>query len=136
MLMRRYGSRLQSVELNFDSKALNEIAFRRDNQVALDWDEFEASHTRVEGHTLAAEAEGDVHDEVEQAVLADLEDRIHRIAADLREGDVLVVENQMGSDYPKTRQATRTLVQGGDNRLHFRVHVDPPLQLGVYRPTE
>ena len=49
MLLRRYGSRLQSVELNFDSKALNEIGFRRDHAVALDPDEFLATHTRVAG---------------------------------------------------------------------------------------
>lgn len=136
MLMRRYGSRLQSVELNFDSRALNEIAFRRNDEVVLDWDEFEASHTRVEGHTLAAEAQGDVHDDAERAILADLEGRIDAIVAGLREGDYVVVENQHGADYPKTRQATRTVVQEGENRLHFKVHVDPPLQLGIYRPTE
>ncbi len=136
MLMRRYGSRLQSVELNFDSKALNEIAFRRDHEASLDWDEFESSHTKVQDHTLAAEAEGDVHDEVEQAVLADLEARIDEIMAGIQEGDLVVVENQQGSNYPKTRQATRTVVQEGENRLHFKVHVDPPLHLGIYRPTE
>lgn len=136
MLMRRYGSRLQSVELNFDSKALNEIAFRRDHQTALDWDDFQSSHTRIAGHALAAEAEGDVHDEVEQAVLAELEARIEEVMNGLQDGDVVVVESEAGGDYPKTRQATRTKVEGGENRLHFRVHVDPPLQLGVYRPTE
>lgn len=134
MLLRRYGSRLQSVELNFDSKALNEIGFRRDHAVALDPDEFLAAHTRVAGHSLTAEAEGDVHDEVESEVLARLEAQVRAVLEDLADGDVVLVESE-GTTYPKTRQATRNVVREGENRLHFRVHVDPPLELGVYRPT-
>lgn len=134
MILRRYGARLQSVELNFDAKALNEIAFRRDHEASFDWDDFVASHSRIAGHELAAEAVGDVHDEVERAVLAKLEARIREVTAGLEEGDVVVVESERGVDYPKTRQATRTVTGDGDNRLHFRVLVDPPLTLGVYRP--
>ncbi len=135
MLLRRYGDRLHSVDLNFDRRALNEIAFRRDHQVSFEWDEFVATHTRIGEHALAAEVEGDVHDEVEKQVLAQLEERIREVQAGLAEGDLLVIESEHGASYPKTRQATRTVVQEGENRLHFRVHVDPPLDLGVYRPT-
>jgi hypothetical protein len=135
MLLRRYGSHLHSVDLNFDRRALNEIAFRRDHQVSFDWDEFAATHVRIGEHGLAAEAEGDVHDDVEKSVLSQLEARVREVQASLEEGDVIVVESEHGTSYPKTRQATRTVVQEGENRLHFRVHVDPPLELGVYRPS-
>ena len=134
MLLRAYGSNLQSVELNFDAKALNEIAFRRDHQLSLDREEFLAGHTRIAGHDLTAEAEGDVHDEVEREVLRQLEASVREVQAGLAEGEVILVESEQGGSWPKTRQATRTVVQEGENRLHFRVKVDPPLKLGVYRP--
>lgn len=134
MLLRRYGSRLQSVELNFDSKALNEIGFRRDHQTALDAVEFEAGYTPVGEHAFATDAEGDVHGEVEQAALDELEARIRELVDGLPEDHVVVVENDQGS-WPKTRQSTSNVVVEGENRLHFRVHIDPPLRLGVYRPT-
>jgi UDP-N-acetyl-D-mannosaminuronate dehydrogenase len=124
---------LQSVELNFDSKALNEVSFRRDHQLVVDRDEFLASHARIEGHALTAEAEGDVHDEVEQEALRQLEAQVHSILDGLAEGDVVLVESEQGGTYPKTRQTTRNVIREGENRLHFRVHIDPPLALGVYR---
>ena len=135
MLLRTYGSTLQSVDLNFDSKALNEIAFRRDHRFSVDKQEFLATHTRIEAHELTAEAEGDVHDEVERDILRRLEAEVRAIQEDLSEGDVVVVESEPGASYPKTRQVTRTVVQDGENRFHFKVRVDPPLRLGVYRPT-
>ena len=102
--------------------------------MALDREEFLAGHTRISGHDLTAEAEGDVHDEVETEVLRRLEAAVREIQAGLAEGDVILVESEQGGTYPKTRQVTRTVVREGENRLHFRVHVDPPLKLGVYRP--
>ena len=42
MILRRYGSSLHSVAPNFDSKALTEIGFRKDNERSEARDEFEA----------------------------------------------------------------------------------------------
>jgi hypothetical protein len=133
MLLRPYGSRFQSVELNFDSKALNEIGFRRDHQAAFDREEFLAGHTRASEHALTAEAEGWVHDEVEQEVLARLRAAVEAVLEQRGDDGIVVVESD-GADYPKTRQATSNKVVEGENRLYFKVHVDPPLRLGVYRP--
>ena len=132
MLLRVYGSKLQSVDLNFDSKALNEIGFRRDRQVAFDRDAFFDEHERVSLHEFTAEADGYVHDEVETEVLARLETHVRDALTALGESELIVVESE-GADYPKTRQTTRNVVVEGENRLHFTVHIDPPLRLGVYR---
>jgi hypothetical protein len=132
MLLRAYGSRLHTVELNFDSKALNEIGFRRDHGTSFDRESFLADHERVSLHEFTAEAEGYVHDEVETQALARLEEHVRSALAELGEAELIVVESE-GADYPKTRQTTRNVVLEGENRLHFKVHVDPPLRLGVYR---
>lgn len=134
MLLRRYGSRYQSVELNFDAHALNEISFRRDHQTAWEVEEFESAFTRTSGHALEAVAEGAVHDEVETAALDDLQAQVEAVLGGLAEGEVAVVESESGVDYPKTRQATRNVIVEGENRLHFTVSISPPLQIGVYRP--
>lgn len=134
MLLRRYGSRFQSVELNFDSKALNEISFRRDHQHAWDQEDFEAAFSRTGGHALEAEAEGDVYDEAETAALADLQAQVEAVLDGLEEGEVALVESESGGEYPKTRQTTRNVIVEGENRLHFTSRISPPLQIGVYRP--
>lgn len=133
MLLRRYGSSFHSVVLNFDSKALNEIGFRRDHETSFEVDEFEAAYERLVGHAFDAEAQGDVHDEVEQAVLDELEAKVREVLAGLAEGEVAVIESESGGSYPKTRQATRNVVKDGLNRLHFTVTIDPPLLVAVYR---
>ena len=132
MLLRRYGSHFHSVELNFDSKALNEIGFRRDNQVSFEVEEFESTHERVVGHSFVADAEGDVHDEVEKAVLDQLEVKVRGVIDQLAEGEIAVMESEHAA-YPKTRQVTRNVVKEGLNRLHFTVSIDPPLLVAVYR---
>ncbi len=133
MLLRRYGSRLHSVVLNFDSKALNEIGFRRDNVTSFEADEFEATFERVAGHSFTAQAEGDVHDEVERAVLDQLEAKVMGVLDGLNEDEVAVIESEQGGTYPKTRQVTRNVVKESLNRLHFTVSIDPPLLLAVHR---
>ncbi|MDT8341360.1 MAG: hypothetical protein RQ751_07585 [Longimicrobiales bacterium] len=135
MILRRYGSTLHSVELNFDSKALNEIGFRRDHALSVPEGDFEARYRRVEVRDFAPRDEGWVQDETERALLDHLEREIRRLEADLEEGEVLVVENRQGVDHPKSRHATRVVVQGVENRLHFSAWVEPPLRLGRYRPS-
>jgi hypothetical protein len=133
MILRRYGNALHSVELNFDSKALTEIGFRRDRVFSLDAEELARAYTLAESYELTESEEGDVQDEVEQRMLAVLERRIREIETGLGEGELLVVESEQGVDYPKTRTDQKTIVVEGENRLHFTIRVAPPLRLGRYR---
>ena len=52
MILRRYGTSYQSVDLNFDSKALNEVGFRRNRVRSIATEEFESSYVLVETHQL------------------------------------------------------------------------------------
>jgi hypothetical protein len=133
MILRRYGSSYHSVDLNFDSKALTEIGFRKNNEESFPTDEFTAGWERVSGHDLVATGEGSVQDEVEQKLLKDLEAQIQKLHGDLGAGSVLVVESEQGTDYPKTRTQTRTIVVEGENKFHFTTTVHPALRVAVYR---
>jgi hypothetical protein len=133
MIARRYGNSIHSVELNFDSKALTEIGFRRDRVFSESEEGFREAYALVETYDLAAEAAGDVQDEVEQKAIADLERQVRDIEARLAEGDLLLVESEQGVDYPKTRTDQKNVLVEGENRLHFTIRVDPPLRLGRYR---
>jgi hypothetical protein len=133
MLLRRYGTTVQSVEMNFDARAMNEVGFRRDQRFSLPWEEFETGYHRVEGHELEATAEGWVQDEAEHALLQDLAAKILGLLEGLGEGDVLLVESEQGNDYPKTRDEKKNVVVEGVNRLYFEWRVEPPLRVGVYR---
>jgi len=133
MILRRYGSSYHSVDLNFDSKALTEIGFRKDGSHSEPADEFAGAWERVRAEELAATGEGSVQDEVEQKLLADLEGQVRRLQQTVGSGEVLVIESEQGTDYPKTRTQTRTIVVEGENKLHFTTTVHPPLRVGVYR---
>jgi len=133
MILRRYGNSVQSVEVNFDSKALTEVGFRRDRAFSMPAEEFEATHTLVGSHDLATRAEGSVHDEAEQALLDDLEARLRELEQGLGEDEVLLVLSEQGVDYPKTRSEMKNVIVEGENRLYFYVGVDPPLRVGIYR---
>jgi hypothetical protein len=134
MIFRKYGTSYQSVETNFDSKALNEVAFRRDRIESFPADELEARYERRSVHELVAEAEGDVQDETEQLLLERLEGRLRELEGGLEAGEILVVENEPGHDHPKTRQKISNVVVEGENRLRFHYTIAPPLRVGVHRP--
>ena len=134
MILRRYGDSVQSVALNFDSRALTEIGFRRDHRISHPAEVFFGTHERVHGHELAVTAEGYVQDEVEQLLLADLQVRV--LGLELSEDEVLLVESEQGVDYPKTRTVQKTVVHEGENRLHFSITVPPPLRMGAYRKVD
>lgn len=134
MIFRRYGTTYQSVDMDFAAKALNEIGFRRNREQSIPVDDFDDRYEHVETVELATEAEGAVQNETEQILLDRLREEVKRQLERLPEGGVLVVENESGHDYPKTRQETRTLVEGGENRLHFDYSMDPPLRVALYRP--
>ena len=134
MILRRYGSNVESVGTNFDSKALNEIGFRRDHVVSIPANEFFDRHERVSGHDLTARAEGDVQDEVESAMLDELQVQLSALEESLEEGHFLFVESERGRDHPKTTSRQRHAVVDGENRLYFYSNVDPPLRVALYRP--
>jgi hypothetical protein len=132
MILKRYGHSLHSVQLNFDSKAMTEIGFRRDQELSISAEAFQKGYTRTQSHALTAQMEGYVQDDVERTALKDLESRIRQLEAGLANGAVLVVESEQGVDYPKTRTEHKTVVEGGENRLYFSVRVEPPLRLAEY----
>jgi hypothetical protein len=133
MIFRRYGTSYQSVDVNFDSLALNEISFRRNREEAIPADGFDAEYEGLATHELVAEAEGDVQDETEALLLGRLEAQLEEILGALGEDEILVVENDQGHDWPKTKQKTSNVVVEGENRLHFRYSVAPPLRVTVRR---
>ncbi len=133
MIFKRYGASFESVDPNFQSTALTEIAFRKDGQRSIPADEFETHYECVAVHELDAEADGPVQDHAEQLLLSRLEERLLMLEADIDADEVLVLENESGTDYPKTRQSTSNVIVRGENKLHFHLHVAPPLRVGIYR---
>jgi len=133
MIFKRYGTTYQSVDPNFDSKALNEIGFRRDQERSIPVSELETGYERVAGHELVADADGPVQDHTEQLLLDRIEAKLLELESGLDEAEILVFENGDGTDYPKTRQEIRSVVEAGESRLHFTYTVWPPVRLGVYR---
>ena len=133
MIFRRYGSSYHSVDTNFDSLALNEIAFRRNREESIGVDELESQFETVATHDLEAEAEGDVQDHTEQELLRRLEAKLTALRDEAGDLGVVVVENEQGNDWPKTRQKTSNVIVEGENRLHFHYSVAPPLRVTVRR---
>lgn len=133
MILRRYGTSVQSVELNFDPAAMTEIGFRRDREVTIPTEEFESGWEKVEERAFAPSAEGRVQIETDRALLLELESEIRAMEEGLGEGEALFVENEQGRDYPKVSDTQRKLVEGHRNVLHFSARVHPPLRMGRYR---
>ena len=133
MILRRYGTTIQSVETNFDSKAFTEIGFRRDHAYSSPADDFLDRHERMSEHLLEAESEGDVQDEVESAMLQRLLDQLLSLDGELAEDEFVFVESEPGRDYPKTRTQQKNVVVDGENRLYFYSSVSPPLKVAVFR---
>jgi len=134
VIFRRYGTSYQSVDIDFDAKALNDVGFRRNRQRTIPVDGFLDSYTLIERVELETEAEGLVQYETKQMLLDRLEVEVEELAGRLPEGGVLVVENESGHDYPKTRQQTSNVVEDGENRLHFDYSMSPALRVALYRP--
>jgi hypothetical protein len=133
MILKQYGTSYHSVETNFNSRALTEIAFRRDRVFSIPTEEFVASYEKVEERSFSPETEGDVHDHAEEALLTALEEGVKEALASLGEGEILLVESREGEDYPKTRDRKKNVVIEGENRMYFFWRIEPPLRLGVYR---
>jgi len=133
MILRRYGTSVHSVDLNFDAAALTEIGFRRNGELSLPAEEFEAEWEQVEEQAFAPTGEGRVQIETDRALLQELESGVRAMEESLDEGQVLFVESQQGKDYPKVSDTQKTIVEGHRNVLHFTAQVSPPLRMGRYR---
>lgn len=133
MIYRRYGTAYQSVDIDFDAKALNDIGFRRNRVSVIRVDEFDGAYAPIKTLELAAEAEGFVQYETKQVLLDRLREQLEGAVADLPDGGIVVVDNEAGHDYPKTRQDTRSAVEVGQNRLHFVYSMSPALRITLYR---
>ena len=132
MIAKKYGTKVHSVQPNFDARAMNEIGFNRDHEWSMDANEFFETYEQVETHGLTAAAEGEVQGDAEDALLHSLHDELIAVTRTAGDGVVLVLSEQ-GVDYPKTRHTQTTRVVEGANRLYFRFSVEPPLRVGVYR---
>lgn len=133
MIFRRYGSAYHSVDTNFDSLALNEIAFRRNRDESIAVEDMESGFETVASHELVAEAEGEVQDHTEQELLSKLEAKLTAVRGEAGDSGLVVVENDQGNDWPKTRQKTSNVIVEGENKLRFHYSVAPPLRVTVRR---
>ena len=136
MLFRRYGNRVESVVTNFDPHALTEIAFRRDRARTLSAAECGTRYLKVADYVVEDETEGPIQSEAEAALLDRLAEKVRSLLGGLEAGQLLLVENEQGVDYPKVRDRKDSVIVEGETRLYFRWRVDPPLRLGVYRSRE
>lgn len=133
MLFRRYGSSVHRVEPNFDANAMTEIAFRRDRSDSFPASELAEEYEKMREVALGGQTEGRVQTEAETELLERLRGQITALAEGLEQGEILLVENEQGVDYPKVRDRKQGIIEDGENRLFFHWRVDPPLRIGVYR---
>jgi hypothetical protein len=133
VIAKKYGSKVHSVQPNFDARAMNEIGFTRDHNWSLDTTEFFDTCEQVEMHDLTAAAEGEVQGEAEESLLRSLQDQLLALSRAAGDDGVVLVLSEQGVDYPKTRHTQTTRVVEGSNRLYFRFTVEPPLRVAVYR---
>jgi hypothetical protein len=133
MLMRRFGSSLQSVEPDFDPRALSEVTFRRDGKSSIPLQEWQEEWERVRETALAPAASAPVQIDAEQALLDHLRRELDEALAGLSPGEILLVENVPGVDWPKTREHRENVVVEGENRFHFHWRLDPPLRVASFR---
>lgn len=133
MILRTYGNTVEAVEIAFNAVAFDSIGFRRNHQLSMSTEDFEAAYERARGHELSVEAEGDVQVEVERELLEKLEAQLLAVDGQLDEGEVILIENHRGVAQPRTREKKGSVVVEGENRLHFKWWIDPPLKIGVYR---
>lgn len=128
MIIRRYGSKVHSVSLDFDPAAMTEVGFRRNGEQEWEAEEFDAAYEMIREAEIIAEASDAVQEAAERGMLAALEERFNEIYQALEDGQVISVESKAGTDYPRTRYDRSTL---GD--LEFTYTLDRPLKLGVWQ---
>lgn len=136
MLLRRYGTTVQSVAPEFKAQALNEIGFRRDRAFSEDAETFEREWTLEATEEIAGETSGAVQKDAEEALLEHLLEQLQGILNGLGTDHAALIENAAGEDWPKTRERRKDVIVEGKNRFHFQWRVDPPLRIGIYRRRE
>ncbi|MDT8369205.1 MAG: hypothetical protein RQ745_08345 [Longimicrobiales bacterium] len=132
MILRVYGQSVQSVEVHFNSRAFHEVGFRRDHRRSFPLDDFEREWERVAEHEIADRGEGRVQDETQQAMLNRMREHLESLLSELSDDEALRIENDE-TDWPKARDVQRTIIEDGENRLHFTAWVEPPLRVAVWR---
>lgn len=133
MIAKKYGTKIHSVQPNFDARAMNEIGFTRDHDWSLDTNEFFETYEQVATHEFTAAAEGEVQGDAEESLLGSLQQQLVEVSREAADDGVVLVLNEQGVDYPKTRHTQTTRVVEGSNRLYFRFTVEPPLRVALYR---
>jgi len=133
VIYKRYGTSYQSVDMNFDGRAITEVGFRRNREHSFEVEALESLYVPIETVELSAAADGPVQTEVEQLMLDRLGEQIDALVSGLPEGGIVVFENESGHDYPKPRQEIKNVIVEGENRLHFHYTMAPPARLGLYR---
>jgi hypothetical protein len=133
MLLLRRGSVLSAVRPNFRATAITEITFLpaspRGGRAIPAVDALVLEETV----TLAPVVEGAVQTETEERLLESLLAELAQLEARTGPDEVLVIENEPGVDWPRTRETRSDILDPMGNRLHFRWHVEPPLRIGRYR---
>ena len=133
MIAKKYGTKIHTVQPNFDARAMNEIGFTRDHDWSMDTKEFLETYEQTETHDLTAGAEGEVQGDAEETLLRSLQDQLLAVSRGAGDDSVVLVLSEQGVDYPKTRHTQTTRVVEGANRLYFRFTIEPPLRVAVYR---
>ena len=128
MIIRRYGTRVHAVTLDFDPAAMTEVGFRRNSDPEWDAEEFDGLFELVREAEITASATDAVQGKAERGMLDALEEKFNEVYATLEEGQLLSVESRPGRDYPRTRYDRSTK---GD--LEFTYTLDKPLRLGVWQ---
>jgi hypothetical protein len=133
VIAKKYGTKIHTVQPNFDARAMNEIGFTRDHDWSMDTKEFLETYEQTEAHDLTAAAEGEVQGDAEETLLRSLQDQLLAVSRGAGGDSVVLVLSEQGVDYPKTRHTQTTRVVEGANRLYFRFTIEPPLRVAVYR---
>jgi hypothetical protein len=133
MLVRRYGSTIQTVEPNFDAKAMTEIGFRRIDGFHMPVDDFEKEYQRIGEYLISGKSDAATQKDAEESLLAELLQQIGVLQRGLADGDVLLFENEPGKDFPRLHEQQKGVLVDGQNKIHFFWHVDPPIRLGHRR---
>jgi len=118
---------------HFEARALTEIRFLPEDTEVLTLEAFEGGWVALDTQSLSVEAEGPVQGEAEAELLRRLEAALRDRLGGLAPGEILVVENQLRADWPRTREHRSDVIVEGENRFHFQWRVDPPLRLTRYR---
>jgi len=127
MIIRRYGTKVHSVSLDFDPAAMTEVGFRRDGEQEWSAEDFDGQYDLVREEEIIADATDPVQGKAERDMLDALEERFKEVYAALAEGQVLSVESKPGVDYPRTRYD-----RSNKGEQDFTYTLDRPLRLGVW----